>query len=78
MNLGTVALIVVLLGVFMLGAPLEHDPGEAAGFDALLKRLLDEPYGKVVVGLMALGLGAFGVYSVARAFVNRERAANTT
>jgi hypothetical protein len=27
---------------------------------------------------VALGLGAFGVYSVARAFVNRERAANTT
>ncbi len=70
--------VVVLLGVFMIVAALEHDPGETAGLDGLLKRLLDEPYGKVVVGLMALGLGAFGVYSVARAFVNRERAANTT
>ena len=59
-------------------ADAKHDPGETAGLDGLLKRLLDEPYGKVVVGLMALGLGAFGVYSVARAFVNRERAANTT
>jgi hypothetical protein len=69
--------IVVLLGVFTIAAALEHDPGETAGLDGLLKRLLDEPYGKVVVGLVALGLGAFGVYSVARAFVNRERAAHT-
>jgi hypothetical protein len=69
--------VVVLLGVFIIAAALEHDPGETAGLDGLLKRLLDEPYGKVVVGLVALGLGAFGVYSVARAFVNRERSAYT-
>ena len=70
--------IVVLLGVFMIVAALEHDPGETAGIDGLLKRLLDEPYGKVVVGLVALGLGALGVYSVASDIVKRERASNTT
>lgn len=69
--------VVVLLGVLMIVAALEHDPGETAGLDGVLKRLLDQPYGKVVVALVALGLGAFGVYSIGRAFVNRERAART-
>jgi hypothetical protein len=70
--------VVVLLGVVMIVAAIEHDPGEAAGLDGLLKRLLDEPYGKVVVGFVALGLGAFGLYSLARAFVNREHARYTS
>ena len=70
--------VVVLLGVFIIVAALEHDPGETAGLDGLLKRLLDAPYGKIVVGLVALGLGAFGLYSLARAFVNRERARATS
>ena len=66
--------VIMLLGVFMIVAALEHDPGETAGLDGVLKRLLDQPYGKLVVALVALGLGAFGVYSTGRAFVNRERA----
>jgi Domain of Unknown Function (DUF1206) len=68
--------VVVLIGIFLTAAALEHDPGETAGVDGSLKRLLDEPYGDALVVVVAIGLAAFAAYSVARAVVNRKDAAN--
>jgi hypothetical protein len=67
--------VLAAIGVFLLVAAVQHDPGETVGLDGTLKRLLNESFGGVLVVLVALGFAAFGVYSIARAWVNRG---NTT
>jgi hypothetical protein len=67
--------VLAAIGVFVLVAAAQHDAGETVGLDGTLKRLLDERFGGVLVVLVALGFAAFGVYSIARAWMNRG---NTT
>jgi Domain of Unknown Function (DUF1206) len=70
--------LVALVGVFVLSAAIEYDPNDTVGLDGALKRLLDESFGDVLVVLVALGFAAFGVYSIARAWVNRQQATRPT
>jgi hypothetical protein len=66
--------VVTLIGGFVIAAAIDHDPDDTAGLDGSLKRLLDQPHGEVLVVLVALGLVAFAIYSLARAAVNRRSA----
>ena len=63
----------IIIGIFVLVAAVDFDPTETVGIDGALKRTLDEPYGEVLVFVIALGLAAYGVYSLARAWANRGR-----
>jgi hypothetical protein len=72
-NLGRGA-ILGFIGVLVLTAAIQHDPNETEGIDGALKRLLTHGWGEVAVFLIALGFAAFGVYSIARAWVNRDHA----
>lgn len=60
-----VALVVV--GFFFLVAAVQSDPDKAQGLDGALKALKDQPFGPVLLTLVALGIAAYGVYSFARA-----------
>jgi hypothetical protein len=40
---------------------------EASGLDGALRSLRDQPFGTVLLVLMALGFAAYGIYSFARA-----------
>jgi type IV secretory pathway VirB2 component (pilin) len=73
-RIGNVARAVILgfIGILLLVAALEHDASKTEGVDGALKRLLDQSWGQVAVFLVALGFAAFGVYSIARAWVNRR------
>jgi len=73
-NVGRAA-VLFFIGVLVLVAAIQHDPNQTEGMDGALKRLLDHDWGDVAVVLIALGFAAFGVYSLARAVVNRKRAA---
>jgi hypothetical protein len=64
----------IIIGGFVLVAAVDFDPTESVGIDGALKRTLDEPYGDVLVVVIALGLAAYGVYSLARAWANRAAA----
>ncbi|HYX43665.1 MAG TPA: DUF1206 domain-containing protein [Acidimicrobiales bacterium] len=64
-------LVTVLIGVFLIAAARQHDPGQAVGIDGALKRLADHPFGPVLLVLVAAGLGAYGVYSLAEARYRR-------
>jgi len=64
----------IIIGLFVLVAAIDFDPTESVGIDGALKRTLDEPYGDVLVVVIALGLAAYGVYSLARAWANRSAA----
>jgi len=75
-RIGNVARGAILgfIGVLVLVAAIQHDPNKTEGLDGALKRLLDHSWGEVAVFLVALGFAAFGIYSIARAWVNRNHA----
>ena len=60
-----VALVVV--GFFFLVAAVQADAEKAQGLDGALKTLKDQPFGPVLLTVVALGIAAYGVYSFARA-----------
>ena len=56
-----------LIGVFLIQAALTFDPNKAQGFDGALLKLAQSPFGPVLLGLVAVGLITFGIYSVLNA-----------
>lgn len=57
----------VVVGALFVTAAVTNDPEEATGLDGALRSLLELPFGKVLLTVVALGLVAFGVYSFGRA-----------
>jgi Domain of Unknown Function (DUF1206) len=74
-RIGNVARGAILgfIGVLVLIAAIQYDANKTEGIDGALKRLLTHGWGQIAVFLIAIGFAAFGVYSIARAWVNRER-----
>jgi hypothetical protein len=71
--IGHLARMVVfgLVGLFLTVAAIQYDPSKAVGLGGVLARLLREPGGNALMGLVAAGLVVFGVYSVADARYHR-------
>lgn len=57
-------LVFLLSGWFLVQAALAFDPGQARGLGGALALLAGQPYGPWLLGLVALGLVAFGAYSL--------------
>jgi hypothetical protein len=60
-----------LVGWFLLRAAIDFDPDKAVGLDGALAKLAHASYGPVLLGVVAAGLVAFGVYSLADARYRR-------
>jgi hypothetical protein len=60
-----------LIGAFLLKAAIEFDASEAVGLDGALQRLSDQTYGTILLGVVACGLVAFGIYSIIDARVRK-------
>jgi Domain of Unknown Function (DUF1206) len=56
------AVVLVLVGVFVIAAAVTFDPGKARGLDASLRTVADQPYGPWLLGAVALGLLCYGAY----------------
>ncbi|HEU0103718.1 MAG TPA: DUF1206 domain-containing protein, partial [Mycobacteriales bacterium] len=56
-----------LVGALFVVAAVRQQPGEATGLDGALRTLREQPYGAVLLAVVALGFVAFGLYSFARA-----------
>lgn len=56
-------IVFAVIGVLILEAALTHNPSQAQGFDSALLKLAQAPYGTLLLGGVALGLIAFGIYS---------------
>ncbi len=56
-----------LIGAFIVRAALDYKPSEAVGLDGALYRLTNHSYGPALLLVVAVGLIAFGAYSVADA-----------
>ncbi|HEX8142630.1 MAG TPA: DUF1206 domain-containing protein [Pyrinomonadaceae bacterium] len=51
-----------IIGFFLIQAALHYDASEAKGLDGVLDTLVQKPYGRWMMGLVAAGLIAYGVY----------------
>ena len=60
-----VALAVV--GGLLTYAAIIFDPAKASGLDGALRTILDAPFGRFLLTLVALGIAAFGAYLLVRA-----------
>jgi hypothetical protein len=56
-----------LVGGLLGWAAITFDPARASGLDGALRTLLDAPFGKWLLTLVALGFAAFGVFCFFRA-----------
>jgi hypothetical protein len=56
--------VFALVGFFITLAAVQANPGHARGFDGALDYLAKQPYGIWMLGFVAMGLIAFGVYSL--------------
>ena len=61
------AVIFALIGYGLIKAAIDYDPKEAIGLDGALRELAHASYGPVLLGLVAVGLSGFGIYSIAGA-----------
>lgn len=59
------ALLVV--GVLISYAGLTHDPHRSGGLDEALRTLLQQPFGPVLLVVVALGIACFGLFCFAKA-----------
>ncbi len=56
-----------IIGWFLIQAATQYDPTQAGGLDQALQTLARQPYGPWLLGIVALGLIAYGVYMVVQA-----------
>ena len=56
--------VFALIGVFLFYAAYTHDASKAQGIDGVLSALLRQPTGPWLLGVVALGLIAFGFFSI--------------
>lgn len=56
-----------LAGLLVIKAAVDFDPDEARGLDGTLHLIAQQTYGQVLLGLAALGVICFGLYSMAEA-----------
>jgi hypothetical protein len=63
--------VFVLIGAFLVQAAVEGDPKESKGLDGALQELATQPHGRYLLGAVATGLGAYGVFQLVRARYRR-------
>jgi hypothetical protein len=56
-----------VVGSLFCYAALTHDPDESGGLDQALREVLDKPFGPVLLGVLAAGIGCYGLFCLARA-----------
>ena len=56
-----------IIGSLFLYAALTHDPKKSGGLDQALHKVLQQPFGPVLLIAIALGLGCYGLFCFARA-----------
>ena len=63
--------VFAITGWFFIRAALNANPSETGGLDKALQTLAHQPYGLWLLGLVALGVAAYGIYVLAQARYRR-------
>jgi hypothetical protein len=64
-------IVFLLTGWFLVQAGLRFDPSQARGLGGALETLAGQPYGPWLLAIVAIGLVAFGAYSILQARYRR-------
>jgi hypothetical protein len=56
-----------VVGGLLVWSAVTFDPAKASGLDGALRTILDAPFGRLLLTLVALGIAAFGAYLFVRA-----------
>ena len=56
-----------IVGSLFLYAALSHEPKKSGGLDQALHKVLQQPFGPVLLMAIALGIGCYGLFGFARA-----------
>jgi Domain of Unknown Function (DUF1206) len=63
--------VISIIGIFLMVAAFQHNASKAKGLDGALQELAHQPFGRVLLGIVALGLFAYGIYSLVEARYRR-------
>lgn len=66
--------VFTVIGFFLIQAARQHDPSEVRGLGEALQVLVQQPYGPWILGIVAIGLIAYGIYMIIQ---GRYRRLNT-
>lgn len=61
---GARGVVFAIIGYFLVQAARHYDPAEARGLGGALESLQEESYGPWVLGVVAIGLVAYGIFSL--------------
>jgi hypothetical protein len=64
---GAMGAVFCIVGLFLIIAAVQHNPNDAKGLDSALQVLLHQPFGPILLAIVALGLFSYGVYSFVEA-----------
>lgn len=64
-------LVFSIIGIFLVQAALQSQASEAAGLSGALHSLEQQPYGPFILGIVALGLIAYGIFMIFMAIYRR-------
>lgn len=53
----------IVAGALFGWAAIDYDPEKAGGLDTALRTIKEQPFGSVLLTVLALGIAAFGVYA---------------
>jgi Domain of Unknown Function (DUF1206) len=67
LGLAARGVVFLVIGFFFIQAARQSDPNQAIGLGGALESLAQQPYGAWVLGLVALGLIAYGIYYMMQA-----------
>jgi hypothetical protein len=67
--IGTTArgIVFAVAGALVVEAAVNYDAAKSTGLDGALRTLADRAYGPWLLGVLAIGLIAFGIYGLATA-----------
>jgi hypothetical protein len=51
-----------IAGILLVAAAVTYDPDKARGLDGALRALAEQPYGWLLLGVVAVGIGAFAAF----------------
>lgn len=60
-------LALMMVGGLFLWAAWTHDSNKSGGLDQALKKVLEQPFGSLMLGVIAFGIGCYGLFCFARA-----------
>ncbi|MBD1804142.1 DUF1206 domain-containing protein [Microcoleus sp. FACHB-SPT15] len=66
-GLGARGVVFCIIGFFLLQAARQSDASEVRGLDGALQSLAQQPYGPWLLGIVALGLVAYGIHMAVQA-----------